>query len=403
MKIQFLINSLTSGGAERVASTLFNELSNINEYEIFFFTIETDKFYNLDKKIKYESLTKNNINSNKVKRIFGYLFSIFKYYKVVKKNNPDILISFLEISNFITIIIGKLLKRKIIVSEHTNPIKIFQEKGFIGKLYVFLIKKLYSKSDLIVTVSNEIGEVLMREFNIDRKRIITIYNPHNISYYRRVSKELLEKRYSKIFSNSFIFIHVGRLTEAKGQWFLIRSFKKVVEKYPNVKLIILGEGELKEKLKNLVKKLKLEKNVFLLGNQKNPFKFVKNSDVFVFPSLLEGLPNTVIEALSLNNPVISSDCKTGPREILVPSLGIDKKVKYPYYGEYGILTKPFPRKFIWKTLEEEPLIEEEKMLADLMVEMIENKELRKKYSKGLKRAKDFDTKKIIKEWVNIFN
>lgn len=132
--------------------------------------------------------------------------------------------------------------------------------------------------------------------------------------------------------------------------------------------------------------------------QKNPFKFLKHSNCFVFSSLWEGLPNTVIEALSLNLPVISTDCKTGPREILCPELNISDKIDYPYYGKYGILTKPFSREFIWQDLNEKPLIEEEKMLADLMIKMIEDEDLRKRYSNGLERAKDFDIEKIIKEW-----
>jgi len=114
--------------------------------------------------------------------------------------------------------------------------------------------------------------------------------------------------------------------------------------------------------------------------------------------LWEGMPNTIIEALSLNLPVISTDCKAGPREILCPELNINEKISYPYYGEYGILSKPFPRMFIWQNLNEKPLIEEEKIFADIMIKIIEDKDLRRKYSKGLKRAKDFDIKKIMKSW-----
>jgi glycosyltransferase involved in cell wall biosynthesis len=132
--------------------------------------------------------------------------------------------------------------------------------------------------------------------------------------------------------------------------------------------------------------------------QKNPFKFLKHSNCFVFPSLWEGLPNTVIEALSLNIPVISADCKTGPREILCPELNIDNNIDYPYFGKYGILTKPLPRMFIWNDLDEKPLIKEEKILFDLMIRMIEDEDLKTRYSNGLERAKDFDIEKVIKEW-----
>jgi len=151
----------------------------------------------------------------------------------------------------------------------------------------------------------------------------------------------------------------------------------------------------------LIRKLNLENNVFLLGVHKNPFKFLKNSQCFVFPSLWEGLPNTLIEALTINHPIISTDCETGPREILTPELDIDEKIDYPYFGRYGILIKPFPRKYIFKDLEEKPLIEREKQLAELMIKMIEDGELRGRYSCGLDRARDFDVNKIIKKWEEV--
>ena len=275
----------------------------------------------------------------------------------------------------------------------------YPNDSIYGKTHNFLIKILYPKADKVVVVSEEIKNILIENYNIPKEKIKTIYNPHYISKYQELSKEPLEQKYQNIFKNSFVFINIGRLTEAKGQWFLIRSFKEVVEKYPNAKLIILGEGELKEKLQDLINKLNLQNNVHLLGMQKNPFKFLKHSNCFVFPSLWESWGQVLVEALTLNLSIISTDLKTGPREILTPELDINYKMDYPYYGKYGILTKPFPRETIFKSLDEKPLIEEEKMLVDLMIKIIEDEELRKKrYSNGLERAKDFDVNKVIKEW-----
>lgn len=398
MKIQFLINSLTSGGAERVATTIFNKLNKSNKYQIYFYTLEKDKFYYLDEKIYYKALSNFTLKTNNLIKIISLPFLTLKYLIETKRNNPDLLISFLELSNFVNILTAKILKKPVIISERINPKLMFDDKTLYGKTHNFLIKSLYPKADKIITVSKEIENILNKHYNIPKEKIKTIYNPHYINKYQQLSNEPLEKQYRNIFKDSFVFINIGRLTEQKGQWFLIRSFKRVTEKYPNAKLIILGDGELKNKLQELINKLNLQNNVYLLGMQKNPFKFLKHSNCFVFSSLWEGLPNTVIEALSLNLPVISTDCKTGPREILCPELNISDKIDYPYYGKYGILTKPFSREFIWQDLNEKPLIEEEKMLADLMIKMIEDEDLRKRYSNGLERAKDFDIEKIIKEW-----
>jgi len=399
MKILIVSQSLKmGGGAEKIASVLGTHL-NKKGYKVYYLT-----FYDFEPKYYFEG-EYFSLNEELTDSFFSKILKLFsrasKISKFCKKKDIDIVISFMEEANF-SVILSKLVYRnasKIICSVRTNP-EIFPYKG---KAYVILAKFLYPNADKVVVVSEEVKNILIGDYNIPKERIKTIYNPHYISKYQELSNEPLEEQYRSIFRDSFVFVNVGRLTEAKGQWFLIRSFKKVTEKYPNAKLIILGDGELKDKLQNLINKLNLQNNVYLLGMQKNPFKFLKHSNCFVFSSLWEGLPNTVIEALSLNLPVISTDCKTGPREILCPELNINDKIDYPYYGKYGILTKPFPREFIWESLDEKPLIEEEKLLANLMIKIIEDDELKKRYSKGLERAKDFDIKNIIKEWEMIIN
>ncbi len=402
MKLQFLINSLTSGGAERVASTLLNELSKSKEYEIFVYTLEKDKFYELNKRIHYKPLSNLTGKSSAIMKILTLPFSFFKYLILTKRNNPNILFSFLELSNFINVLTARLLRKKVIISVHTNPLVMYPKNNLYGQISRFLIKFFYPKADKIITISKGTQDILNNSFNVPKRKMLTIYNPHNVDTYLTLSKEPLDKKYEHLFRGHFVFVNVGRLTEAKGQWFLIRSFGRVVDAYSNAKLIILGDGDLRGKLQSLIHKLNLENNVFLLGVQKNPFKFLRRSDCFVFSSLWEGLPNTVIEALSMNLPVVSTDCKTGPREILAPEIDVGERIDYPYYGEYGVLTKTLPRKFVFGDLKEQPLLDEEKLLSDLMIKMIEDSKLRKKYSKGLKRAEDFDVKKIIEKWDSLF-
>ena len=132
----------------------------------------------------------------------------------------------------------------------------------------------------------------------------------------KLSHEELPANYKELFNGDYFnFINVGRLTQQKGQWFLIRSFRKVVNQHENARLFILGEGKLKKELEDLINKLNLKENVFLLNIQENVFPFLKSSDCFIFSSLWEGLPIVLIEALSMNLPIISTDCKTGPRKI----------------------------------------------------------------------------------------
>jgi len=334
-------------------------------------------------------------------KIFKILKRTYKIFKVIKEFKPDLVITHHDDANISiipTLLICKFLKNtniKFYAFIHAGAEQ-YNTKDLYTRLIKFIIKNFYKYFDKVYTVSRGNKKLLKRYFNL--QNLDVFYLPIDINKYQQLSNEPLEKEYQNIFKNSFVFINIGRLTEAKGQWFLIRAFKKVAEKYLNAKLIILGDGELKDKLQELINKLNLQNNVYLLGIQENPFKFLKHSNCFVFPSLWESWGQVLVESLTLNLPVISTDCKTGPREILCPELDIDAKIDYPYYGKYGILTKPFPREYIWKSLDERPLIEEEKMLAELMIKMIEDEELRKKYSNGLERAKDFDVEKIIKKW-----
>ncbi|ADG14108.1 glycosyl transferase group 1 [Methanocaldococcus infernus ME] len=390
--ILIVISSLKKGGgAEKVAYTLGNLLEKVNfkVYFLNFYKYKEEYFFN--RKFYLNEKLEHSIFS-KLKKLVVRAKNIARFSKI---NKINLIISFMEEANFSSILAKTFNNNlKVIIS-------IRQDVSVYTFLYRFLIKLLYPKADKIVAVSKEIEEILIKEYKIPKEKIKTIYNPHSIEEYQKLSKEPLEEKYKEIFKDSFVFINIGRLTEQKGQWFLIRAFKKVSERHPEAKLIILGEGGLRNKLEKLIKKLNLEDKVFLLGRQDNVFKFLKNSDCFVFSSLWEGLPNTVIEALSVNLPIISTDCKTGPREILAPELDIGEEINYPYYGKYGILTKPFPRRYIFKTLDEEPLIEEEKILAELMIKIIKDKELREKYSNGLERAKDFDIDKIVKEWEGV--
>jgi len=390
-KILIIISSLKKGGgAEKVAYTLSRLFKSYLKLEPYFLTFYK---YNFQYKVNNNFCLNEKLSSSLFIKLFKLFFRAKKISEYSKNNNLKISVSFMEEANF-PIILAKMLFNKnfkIIISIHQSP-------SVYGFFYNFLIKLLYPKADKIISVSKEIEQILIKNYNIPKEKIKTIYNPHLINEYQKLANEPLEEKYKKIFRDSFIFINIGRLTEAKGQWFLIRAFKKASERYPNAKVIILGEGELRKELEDLIKKLNLQDKVFILGRQENVFKFLKNSDCFIFSSLWEGFGNVLVEALSVNLPVISTDCKTGPREILCPELDIEKEIRYPYYGKYGVLIKPLPREFIFKSLEEEPLIKEEELLSELMIKMIEDENLRERYSNGLKRAKDFDVEKIVREW-----
>jgi len=408
---------LLGGGIERCASTLGTKLYNIG-YNIYYLTFSTvsdtykvnGKHFSLNE--KYYRLGEVKGVKNFLKNIKNVLKSlIFINPKIIKdfcyKYDIDLIISFGEYNNLPVLISRVLFKNrsKIIVSIHINPEKMYNITRNIHSLFTFFlfklitIKLLSKKADSVVTVSKGIENSLYN-YRFRKNRLKTIYNLFNLNSNLKLSKEKITPDALGIFRDSFVFINIGKFITLKGQTHLIKSFKIVVKTYNKAKLVILGDGILRNDLKQIVNKLNLEKNVFFLGVQSNVFPFLKKSDCFVFSSKWEGFGIVIIEALSMNIPVISTDCKYGPREILCPELDLLEKIDYPYYGKYGILTKPFQSK---KNPEDLTLSDEEKILANVMIKIIKEPDLKNKYSSGLIRAKDFDEKKLIIEWEKLIN
>lgn len=405
MKILILVESLkVGGGSERFAATLGTQLHE-HGYHVSYLTL-MDENPKYDFKGQYYTLNMDDIYANYLKPGF-YLkrgFNLLRYSPKIKKIceelNIDIIISVSEIANFYAVLSRWLFRNKvhIISTQHMNP-EIFLD----SPLQYRLMKFFYQRADEVVCVSREVERILNQYYDLNNTQ--TIYNMMDIEDNIKSSLDDLPDQYKDLFTgqNFFNFINIGRLNQQKGQWFLIRSFRRVVDEYENARLFILGDGPLKKKLEALIDELDLTGNVFLLGGQENVFPFLKKSNCFVFSSLWEGLPLTLIEALSMNLPIISTDCKTGPREVLCPELDLDENIDYPYLGNHAILTKTFPNKLLFKNLQEVPLDETGQTLSDMMIKVIEDADLRENYSHGRQRSETFSYKKIIKKWDELIN
>jgi glycosyltransferase involved in cell wall biosynthesis len=395
-QIYFLLNSLAGGGAEVVTVRLSEHIPIAK-----FILVEKDVKYQVKKEVIF--LSGHSIKTNSILKTLCIPLYAYELSKKVEYNS--IIISFLERANFVNIV-SKFFKKHIaIISVRTN---LNTSRTGIKSLNNYLVKVLYPKADLIIAVSHGVKESLIN-LGIEEEKIKVIYNPYPIDEIRELAKEPLGS-YEEIFKEP-ILITAGRLTKPKGQWYLLRVFKALKEKHKDLKLVILGEGELKEYLVKLSEELGLKTyawdrdklsesfDVYFLGFQKNPFKFIARSKLFVFPSLWEGFPNALVEAMACSVCVVSSDCRSGPREILAPNTDFNYQTQKPEFAEYGVLMPVFEIKY---KIANEPLEEREIMWVETVDKLLEDENLRKNYSeKAKQRAEDFRIEKIVQEWKEI--
>jgi len=401
--IFFLIPHLSQGGQERVASRLSLKLSDF--YEIYFLLFENKIDYSFKGKLI-------NLKSPATSNFFTKIFNVLKrkrnLKKILEELNPIAVISFGESANLINLLTSKK-NAKSIISIRQDFFQNFELKKAYKIFYQEIYRNLYKRADKIVTVSKKVETDLVKIFKIPQNKLKTIYNPIEVEYIRQKAEEDSGKY--EFLKNYPYLINVGRLTKQKGQWYLLRIFKHLKEKHKDLKLLILGEGESINYLVDLSENLGLKTyvwdrnklnesyDVYFLGFQENPYKFIMHSELFVFTSLWEGFPNVLIETLAVGKPIVSTDCRTGPREILAPKTDFLLEAKEPQMEEFGILMPNFDRKVLKAN---EPLTQQEKIWIDFLKWLLDNEKLLKDYEKKAPiRADDFNIHKVVKQWMEV--
>lgn len=397
MANSILINSFFSGGAERQAALLISKLKFDNVL-----TLENQINFPVD----FEDINPLSNHNQDTNPIYKTLFLPFYAKKLQEYIKPeDTVISFMERANFTNILAKRKSKHRVIIAERTQPSKEFT--GIKALLIKPLIKKLYPKADIIIANSKGVKNDLIKNFQISGEKIKIINNGYDIEKIINKSKETLTKSEREIFKHP-VMINIGRLSPQKGQKHLIRIFAKLLKKQKDLKLVFIGEGELKGKLINLANQNDLrvfdiknetemttDYDVYFLGFKENTHKYVAAASLFVFTSIWEGFPNTIMEALVTGTPIICADCPSGPREILAPDTDFHKKADMPEFAEYGILMPAFSNPDKQNT-----------SLEDLWLTNIDhilNSPLTmEKYSnKGLQRVQNLEINETVKHWKNL--
>jgi glycosyltransferase involved in cell wall biosynthesis len=248
------------------------------------------------------------------KRVSSSLPALVRY---LRKERPQALLSALNHANVIAVIAHRLanVPTRLVLSERTNVSRSANQPQTLRQRCVLpLMRWSYRKADALVAVSEGVADDLARTISLPREHIDVVYNP--------VITAELERRAGEAVDHPWfgegkppVILAVGRLTPAKDYPTLLRAFSKVRSKH-DCRLIILGEGELRPKLEALVKDLDIGDSVQMPGFVENPFSWMRQATLFVLSSAWEGLPNVLIQAMACGTQVISTDCDSGPREIL---------------------------------------------------------------------------------------
>ena len=265
------------------------------------------------------------------------------------------------------------------------------------------IKLFTQKSTCVLSCSKDIVRQLSENFGYEKS--LCIYNPVDIGELENKAKEPVSD--FPFQGDVQVISCMGRDDYQKGTWHLVKAFYLAQKNNDRLRLLILGDGPW-DNYKSLVEAYGITDKVAFMGAKPNPFPYVKTSDLYVCPSNHEGFPNAVLEAMALQKPVISTDCKTGPREILLSdkeykSLS-DKQglnsITEPVRGDYGILvpnvdeTENFDPDFITK---------EEEMLSKEIESIMADKEVLSDYAKrAYERAGLFSPEQYKENLIRIF-
>lgn len=372
LSVAFFLPSLAGGGAER---NIVNLLKNINKKDYLVSLVlaekEGDFLEKIPEKIEIVCL------KTKRKAYFKIFLRLIDYFK---KENPDIIISAFPHFNIICLLAKKIskAKTKIIITEHVGLLSLpkISSSFFHGIVSKFLlpifVKIFYPKADAIICVSKGVADDLHKIIKKDMNFVI-IYNPIDIKEIEKLSKEKIQHKWfldKKISS----IVMAGRLIAQKDYATAFLSLA-IVNKKRDARMVILGRGAEEKKLKNISEKLGLSEKIAFMGFQKNPYKYISKSSIFVLSSIIEGFGNVIVESMACGVPVVSTNCPFGPDEIIENNKsGILVPVKNP------------------------------ELLADAILRVLGNPSLKKSFIKeGKSRAEDFSAETIIKQYEKVIN
>ena len=295
IKCVFTIRRLTGGGAERVVSVLASAMAQkgIDTYIVVY--ARTQKDYSLDEKVKIITMPQRKDSVvTKLKRINDMK-------KILKEINPDVVIPFVGTVLYVTWLACRSLKTKFVLTVRNNPWVMPETKK-----QRWLRDYIAKKSDAVMIQNEEQRDYFPQSL---KDKLLVINNP--------LSEVFIHNQKTGYRDSIHSIVTLGRLEPQKDHDFMIRSFLKAFPDQQDIKLYIYGEGRQKQHIEDLIAQLGLQNRVFLKGRTTEALDVLQQADLFIMTSKYEGMPNALMEAMAVGVPCISSDCRTGPKSLIV--------------------------------------------------------------------------------------
>jgi glycosyltransferase involved in cell wall biosynthesis len=310
-KLAIFLPGLYEGGAERVMLNLAVGLAGRGHaVDLVLAQSEGPYLAQVPQSVRLVELNRRHVSFLRV------LVSLPALVLYLRRERPDALLSGLN-ANIIAVWAGFLSGKpqRIVICEHCTFSQQNRELPvWYGRVMHQLVRRFYPWASEIIAVSEGVADDLSQVSAIPRSRIRVIYNPVITPEIQAKAREPVEHPWF-VPGGPPVVLGIGRLTAAKDFSTLIRAFAQVRRSLA-ARLLILGEGEKRTELESLVRALDLEEDVCLSGFVSNPYSYLAKASLFVLSSRWEGLPTVLVEALYCGTPVISTNCPSGPREIL---------------------------------------------------------------------------------------
>jgi glycosyltransferase involved in cell wall biosynthesis len=303
MRITLVIEALGGGGAERVVSVMSDYWAKHGqEVTLITLALEKEDFYTLHPQIHRIALGLRGPSPSFLDAIRNNVMRVKGLRHAIKTSRPDCVLSLLDTTNVLTLAATLGLKLPIIACEHTDP-----RQGTLRPVWQWLRRLFYPRAAALVVLTESVR--CWAERLVERKAVYVIPNSipaaaiqHNGARHARDSGGTISA--------------MGRLVALKGFDMLLEAFSRCADKHRDWSLIILGEGAERSRLENLARELGIADRVRMPGLMHDPFRILRETDLFVLSSRREGFPMALVEAMACGLPVIAADCPSGPRDII---------------------------------------------------------------------------------------